>query len=331
MEVKEMVSKGTNYVSAVSLAVIVLAMVLTVTCGTARAYSNGGPYNLIVKQSGIQKVLRGQDLQFVETSSWSAVPVTVYRVAGGSIENTFTADADNRIFDVDWPAGGAYYVNYVNATTYDAQLPLEDPQIPLTMKVGTTEVTSFAVGTVVIADTGGINLFPEDYVDLIVIDPEGSQIKEDVNGQQFANITVQMLLEDYGRAGGIMTAGWKLGTYTFQIKTIPEHACGLSLISDSKTMIGGRTSAPITTPTPTPTPPKTPKPTPAHTPTPTSTPQPTEIPPPTPTETPVVTPTPTTTPTPKPVASPTPQVSGFEAVFSIAGLCVFSYLLRKRR
>jgi len=40
-----MVSKGTNFVIAVSLAVIVLAMVLTVTYGTARAYSIGGPYN----------------------------------------------------------------------------------------------------------------------------------------------------------------------------------------------------------------------------------------------------------------------------------------------
>jgi len=283
---------------------------------------------LIVQQSAIQKVLRGQDLQFMETANWSAVPVTVYRVVGGSIENTFTADADNRIFDVNLPAVGAYYVNYVNATTYDAQLSVEDPRIPLTMKVGTTEVTSFAIGTVVIVDTGGINLSPEDHVDLVVIDLEGSQIKKDVNGQQFANITVQTLIEDYGRAGGITTAGWKLGAYTFQIKTIPEHACGLSLASDPRTMTGGRTSAP--TPTPTPTPTETPTPTPAQTPTSTSMPQPTEIPPPTPTETPVVTPTPIETPIPTPTPTPSPTEAGFDAVFVAIGLLAVTYLLRPR-
>jgi hypothetical protein len=310
-----------------TLAEIIFVFVLLALIGSVQAYSTGGPYNLIEKAPQIQQVLRGQDLQFAETANWSAVPITVYRVAGGSIENTFTADANNRIFDVNWPAGGVYYVNYVNTTTYDAQLSLEDPRIPLMLRVGTVEVTSIAVGTRLIIDTGGINLFPEDRVDLNIVDPDNVQISTDINGQQFTGITVKILTEDYGSAGGINTAGWKLGGYTFQIETIPEHACGLQLTSDAKAITSGRTSAP----TPTATPALTPSPTPTLPPT-------TPIPPPAPTtlvtSTPVTTPTPTPTlppTTPTPAQTPAPQEPGFEAVFTLAGFGVLVYLLRSKR
>jgi hypothetical protein len=310
-----------------ALAEIILVLVLLALIGSVKAYSTGGPYNHIEKTPEIQQVLRGQDLQFAETANWSAVPVTVYRVAGGSIENTFTADANNRIFDVNWPAVGVYYVNYVNTTSYDAQLSLEDPRIPLTLRVGTVEVTSIAVGTRLIIDTGGINLFSEDRVNLKIVDPDNIQISTDVNGQQFTDITVKILTEDYGSAGGINTAGWKLGGYTFQIEMIPEHACGLQLTSDAKAITSGRTSAP----TPTATPALTPSPPPTLPPT-------TPIPPPAPTtsvtSTPVTTPTPTPTlppTTPTPAQTPAPQEPGFEAVFSLVGFGVLMYLLRKRR
>jgi hypothetical protein len=308
-----------------ALAEIILVFVLLALIGSTQAYSTGGLYNLIEKTPTIQKVLRGQDLQFAETANWSAVPVTVYRVAGVSIENTFTADANNRIFDVNWPAVGAYYVNYVNTTTYDAQLSLEDPRIPLIFRVGTAEVTSIAAGTRLIIDTGGINLFPEDRVNLNIIDPDNVQISTDVNGQQFTDITVKMLTEDYGSAGGINTAGWKLGDYTFQIETIPEHACGLQLTSDAKAITAGRTGAPI----PTATPALTPSPTPTLPP---MTPTPTPTPVPTGTSTPAITPTSTLPPTtPIPPPTPVPQEPGFEAVFTLAGFGVLVYLLRRRR
>jgi type II secretory pathway pseudopilin PulG len=308
-----------------ALVEIILALLLLALIGSVQAYSTGGPYNLIEKTPEIQNVLRGQDLQFAETASWSAVPVTVYRVAGGSIENTFTADANNRIFDVNWPAVGAYYVNYVNTTSYDAQLSLEDPRIPLTLRVGTVEVTSFAVGTRLVIDTAGINLFPEDRVDLNILDPDNIQISVDVNGQQFTNITVNMLTENYGRAGGLNTAGWKLGAYTFQIETIPEYACGLQLTSDAKAITSGRTSAPI----PTATPALTPSPTPTLPPT---TPTPIQTLTPTATSPPVTTPTPTPpAPTPTPTPTPVPQEPGFEAVPTLVGFGVLLYLVRRIR
>jgi hypothetical protein len=305
---------------------IILVFVLLALIESVQAYSTGGPYNLIEKTPTIQKVLRGQDLQFAETANWSAVPVTVYRVDGVTIENTFTADANGRIFNVNWPAVGAYYVNYVNTTTYDAQLSLEDPRIPLIFRVGTTEVTSIAVGTRLIIDTGGINLLPDDRINLNIVDPDNVQISTDVNGQQFTDITVKMLTEDYGSAGGINTAGWKLGVYTFQIETIPEHACGLQLTSDAKAITSGRTGAPIPT-----TPALTPSSTPTLPPT-TPTPTPTPTPAPTGTSTSVIMPTstlPLTTPTPSP--TPAPQEPGFEAVFSLVGFSIIMYLMRSKR
>lgn len=325
-----MTYKSGNFVIAMLLATILLASGLTVLCGSARAYSIGGPYNIIEKTPEIQKVLRGQDLQFEEMASWSEAPVTVYRIAGGGIENTYTADATNRIFDVNWPATGAYYVNYVNESVFDAQLSIEDPRIPLALKVGTVEVASIAVGTRLSIDTGGINLFPDDRVDLVVIDPDGVQIKTDVNGQQFTNITVKTLTEEFGSAAGIVTSGWKLGDYSFYIETLPDHASGLALTSASKEMTAGRTSAPISSPSPTPPPTQIPSPTPAPTSTAIATP-----PTPSPTVTPSLTPAPTSTTTPTatpiPVATPTPQEPGFRAVFTITGLGALGYLLRKRK
>jgi hypothetical protein len=192
--------------------------------------------------------------------------------------------------------------------------------------VGTTEVTSIAVGTKFILDTGGINLFDEDRVDLKIIDPDGFQIKTDVNGQVFTDITVRLLTGTYGTGGpGITTSGWKLGSYTFLIETIPELACGLRLKSETRGLTSGRLSAPTPTPTiPTPTPPPTPTTSPTA--------MPTTTPTPATTSAATLTPPPTATPviTPPATPTPTPEESGFEVILVFAGLLAIAYLLRKR-
>jgi hypothetical protein len=238
---KEKEGKGKGIISStaifgVIIAVLLVAAILVILLSTSGAYSNGGPYNLIDKQAPIQKALRGQDLQFDTGDAWTVTPVTVYRVVEGSVENTYTADANNRIFDVNWPLTGAYYVNYVNLTTFDAQIAVEDPSIPISLKVGTKTVSAIAVGTTVKVDAGGINLFPEDIVDLKVIGPDG-QIKTDtINNQVFTNISVATLTSTYGTTG-IDTNGWKIGTYTFQIRTKAANACGLDMSSELKTLV----------------------------------------------------------------------------------------------
>jgi hypothetical protein len=113
-------------------------------------------------------------------------------------------------------------VNYVTGipATYDAQLSVETPDMPLELK---------DVDTMLIVDTTRINLFPQDLVDLVIIGPAG-QIKIDkMNNQTFTNITVSQLMLFCD--AGLKTEGWKVGNYTFQVKTRSANACGLKAAS----------------------------------------------------------------------------------------------------
>jgi len=150
--------------------------------------------------------------------------VAVSWLVSGDIENVYTADANNRIYNVNWPTTGAYYVAYNTAD--QAQLSVEEPEIPLKLKVGTKDISSIAASTSVTIDTGGMNLFPEDQVDLVIKGPDG-QIKYDVvNKQDFTDITVAELTSWYGN-NNLETTGWTIGAYTFKVKTDDAQACGL--------------------------------------------------------------------------------------------------------
>jgi hypothetical protein len=188
--------------------------------------SKSDNYNHILAQPALQKVLIGQNLQFY---GFNTTPVTVSRIVSGGIANVYHADANNRIYNVNWQTSGTFYVNYdPTASTYDAQLSVEDADIPLSLKVGTWEVTSIAAGTNLIIDTHGMNLFPEDQVDLVVIGPDGQIKHDDSNDQQFTDITVDYLTSNYGDADiTLETAGWTSGAYTFKVKTDADEACGL--------------------------------------------------------------------------------------------------------
>jgi hypothetical protein len=184
-----------------------------------------------------QKVLIGQDLDFRE--EWGAEIVTVSRVSGGVVEWSITADANNLLKvseeETQWAKDGAFFVNFLNPTTYDAQLSVSKPIMPLELKVGTRKVSSIAVGTDLTLDTGGMNLFAEDLVDLVIIGPSGQIKCDEANNQQFTSISVAQLMHHYGDYN-FETAGWNLGDYTFQIKTRSATACGLDYESTEKTL-----------------------------------------------------------------------------------------------
>ena len=206
------------------LAAVVLASVTIAMLGSIEAHSTGGPYNIIAKQpAAAQMVLIGQDLDF--SQDWGSNIATVSRVKEGAVEWTKTADAQNHLTvseDEDqWTRAGAFYVNWVNATMWDAKLTVSAPCMPLKLKVGTKEVSSIARGTELRVDAGGINLFDEDKVDLVIIGPKG-QIKSK-NEYTFAPITVGELRQ----LTDIDTTNWDIGYYTFQVKTKPQAACGL--------------------------------------------------------------------------------------------------------
>jgi PGF-CTERM protein len=223
---------------AIATAAVILAC-LAAMAPTVSAFSNSSGYNYIIKSGTPQKVLIGQDLQFMvnDASNWSSSEVTVYRYVAGKLENSYPT-TNGKIANVNWPTSGAYYVSDItmdpNDPTgdYNATLSVEAPSIPLSLKVGERTVSTAALGTNISLDVAGINVFLEDKHDLIIIGPDG-QIKNDTprNPVVFTNITTAALATNYAKGYtpgyGIETTGWKVGTYTFQIKTKPEYACGL--------------------------------------------------------------------------------------------------------
>ena len=209
------------------IAAIMVVSVLAVAMPMAVATSDGTNFNTI-SGPATQKVLIGQNLQFTGYGS----DVTVSRIVSGDVENVYQTDANNRIYNVNWPTTGAFSVNYDAVIKLGAaQLGVEEPDVPLKLKVGTKQVASIAEGTDLKVYTGGINLFEEDLVDLVIIGPDG-QIKTDtINNQKITAITVAQLMA-YGNE--LITNGWKIGDYTFQVKSKPANACGLEVSSDVK-------------------------------------------------------------------------------------------------
>ena len=214
------------------MAAIMIASVFAATVSMVSAWSETDNFNHIAKQMATQKVLIGQNLEFEGFTG----TVTVSRILSGDIENVYQADANNRIYHVNWPTSGVYYVNYdPTAKTYDAQLSVELPDMPLELKVGTRKVPTLAVGTDLIIDTGGMNIYGYDQVDLVVIGPDGQIKLDEVNNQKFTDITVDYLASNYGDADNTLeTAGWTIGSYTFKVKTDPENACGLEAWSATR-------------------------------------------------------------------------------------------------
>ena len=207
----------------IAIAAIILASVFAVTVPMVSAESRGDNFNQIVVQATPQKVLIGQNLQFEGFDG----TVAICRMVSGDIENVYQADANNRIYNVNWPTSGAYYVNHDYATKdYEAQLSVEEADMPLKLKVGTKDVSSIALKTKLTIDTCGMNLFPDDQVDLVISGPDGQVKYDDVNGQKFTDITVAGLNDWYGD-NHLETTGWTIGAYTFKVKTDDVNACGL--------------------------------------------------------------------------------------------------------
>jgi hypothetical protein len=210
----------------ITLAAIMVASVMVAMIGSTGAVDPGRKYNIITKTADVQKVLIGQDLEF-DSSDWpvaGTAPV-VERYVSSDLENTYPAQKDTtdnkyRIYNVNWPTSGAYYVGYTSSSIYDAQLSVEEPEMPLKLKVQDKVVSSIARTTELTIDVGGINIDDNDVVDLAIIGPKGQIAQKD--GQPFKGITVSTL-----KGMKIDTTGWDVGHYTFQVKTKPEKACGL--------------------------------------------------------------------------------------------------------
>jgi len=192
MDEREERSRSKKAILGVVLAVVMVAMI-----GNIGAYSTGGQYNIIEKYN-VNRVLIGQDLVFNDTADWSETQPVVYRYAFGDLENTYTAtlkDGKYYFYNVNWPTTGAFYVNG-GPEGCDAPLSVEDPDMPLKLKREDKEVSSIVRGTPLTVDVGGINLFNEDIVDLVIIGPNGMLLLQD--GVSFTNITSEDIENFYG-------------------------------------------------------------------------------------------------------------------------------------
>jgi hypothetical protein len=230
MDVKMKRSKA---ITGIAMAVIMLASVLVAMVPTVSTVSIGDNFNYIGANLTGQIVLVGQNVQFNNTGPYMWTDPANVRVQ--KFEDGIWYD-----YAGPWSGGTAYNINWNPALTLratdlsgsDTTLSVQDPNIPLKLKVGTKEVSSLTVGTNLTIDTGGINLFDNDRVDFEIIGPDGKITTK--NGQNFSHITVTNL-EEYGTTGTLLnTTGWKIGAYTFQIKTKSEYACGLDANSDVK-------------------------------------------------------------------------------------------------
>jgi len=216
-------SKRGKVMIGIALTAIMVASVMVAMVGSAAAAQGGTKYNVITP-GGSQKVLMGQDLEFV---GFETTP-TVYRYDAGDQANTYEATVEGDryfLYNINWPTSGAYYVNVKseNPIVSEAPLSYEDPDMPLRLRVKDKDVTSLAVGTDLNVDVGGIDLFDLDRVDLEIMGPDG-QVSEK-NGVAFRNITVSTLKT----FKALDTTGLKVGHYTFQvIIDKPDFACGLS-------------------------------------------------------------------------------------------------------
>ncbi|NQE44722.1 hypothetical protein C5S31_01700, partial [ANME-1 cluster archaeon GoMg2] len=215
-------TKNGKAMVGIAMAAIVVTSVMVAMIGSTGAVGTGGKYNIIEKDK-VNTVLEGQDLQFPSGTAWTTTPPQVMRYESGDLANMYIVtvgyDGNYYIYNVNWPTTGDFFVNG-GPEGYDVQLSYEEPEMPLKLKVEDREVSSIARTTELTIDVGGINMFDQDIVDLVIIGPKGQIASK--NGVNFKNITVSTL-----KNMKIDTTGWDIGHYTFQVKTKPENACGL--------------------------------------------------------------------------------------------------------
>ncbi|MGB2727737.1 MAG: PGF-CTERM sorting domain-containing protein [Halobacteriota archaeon] len=220
-------------ITGIAMAMIIGAVILAAAVPTASATSNGTNFNYI-DGDDTETVLVGQNVQFDADWTGGTENVTVQKFVDGFWYAYRGPWTDGTAYSVNWDPELTLFAVDVTPTI-NTSISVQDPNLPLKLKVETKEVSTVTLKTNLTIDTGGINLFGDDRVDLEIIGPDGKITEK--NGQVFSNITVTDL-KKFGVVDttDIETEGWKVGDYTFQIKTKSEYACGLSASSAVKSL-----------------------------------------------------------------------------------------------
>ena len=223
----KMKGKG-KAIMGIAMAAIMLASVFAAMVPTGIAVSKGDSFNHI-EANDTETVLVGQNVDF-----WAS-EVKVEKYDDGRWYYYDGPWDDGEAHEVDWDPTLTLRAN--DFTGGNTSLAVKDPKMSLKLKVLTEgvskEVSTLTVGTNLTIDTGGMNLFNNDTVKLVIM-KGGSQIKT-MDVQPFDPITVKNLTDWYGvGSDGIDTTNFTVGAYTFQIKTDPAKACGLTAESAEK-------------------------------------------------------------------------------------------------
>jgi PGF-CTERM protein len=230
---------------------------------------NPGVLVINVTPGSLDTVRIGQEILFINNtvaqgsneSAYSNCEVTISGIADTATEgvaestttvrnvtvgNGATIDSANLVglyFDTkNWPAGktGVCDVAFKKGgTTVSTQQITVSATgtLSLDFKVGTKSISSVALGTSFLIDTGSPPLGSNDEVDIVVTQPNGQQLKSEhttTPGQNFTLINASRLSQ-YA-ATGVDTTNWKVGEYTIEVKSKEEHARGLAVTSGSKTL-----------------------------------------------------------------------------------------------
>ena len=228
-------SKRGKAIIGIAMAAIMAASVFAAIAPMGSAVSKGDNFNYIGADQPTQTVLVGQNVQFNETQpsgNWSTISaVTVQKFEDGIWYDYRGPWTDGKAYNVNWDPD--LTLRATDGLGSNTSLSVQDPTVPLKLKVGTKEVDSVAKGTNFTIDVGGINLFDNDVVKLIIKDSDGTPIRSEKDRigrlQTFDPITVGEL-----RVLVIDTNEWDVDDYTFKIETKPENACGLDAESSVK-------------------------------------------------------------------------------------------------
>ena len=194
------------------------------------------PDNVTISIDGnTTSVLIGQNVQFMCGGNKSG-KVTVTGVAGTPAEGHVVISDSTGWLDTSWMVEEMYNATYGE---HWELLVVDSPEMDLRFKVDGYEVNRIIGGTPLRIDFTS-NLDKDDCVDLRISDPDGFKLTQNPADpdQKFDDINVSQLLE-YGsenESKWINTTGWKVGTYTFSVRTEEENARGLDASSNTRTL-----------------------------------------------------------------------------------------------
>ena len=177
------------------------------------------------------KILRGQVIQFYNASGAQAGTVTLTGISGDAEDHEQFSDSNGEL-DTDLKSlKVGTYIATCSEGCDNTTITVEEPYLRMDLKRNGKTIKSIPAGSSFDFSLS-TNLDPHDGVHLVITDPSNNAKKANNDGTVFDDedgVNVNHL-----SALKIDTAGWELGTYTFQVITEEEYARGLEEESSEK-------------------------------------------------------------------------------------------------